>query len=259
MIQLTESVYSDQIGYPIEMLDWNIVDEIIPNKSNFIILDIESGKYFTVQRRAGSSHADVQPLTKQDTKIMKEIYGGKWDWRRRAIIAITDTNWIAASMHGMPHGAGALNNNFPGHFCVHFYGSKTHRSNNMDLSHKLMIYKAAGKLDQFFSSADLNEIVASFIVGLKQQDNAILEKVSYQQINWDDVTTDIANIKLIDSKLNPEQPINDLHEEVEVRIDWVLTNHTNGNFNKSIHLIRTSPFEQWKIDTIRFLKESDLH
>ena len=85
---------------------------------------------------------------------MKEIYGGKWSWKRRAIIVIHQDQWIAASMHGMPHGAGALENDFPGHFCIHFYGSKTHRTNSMDLSHKLMILKAAGKLQEYVNNAD---------------------------------------------------------------------------------------------------------
>ncbi len=39
---------------------------------------------------------------------MKEIYGGKWSWKRRAIIVIHQDQWIAASMHGMPHGAGVM-------------------------------------------------------------------------------------------------------------------------------------------------------
>ena len=43
--------------------------------------------------------------------------------KRRAIIVLIDENQIiAASMYGrMPHGAGALQNGFPGHFCVHFF------------------------------------------------------------------------------------------------------------------------------------------
>ena len=57
---------------------------------------------------------------------MKTIYNGKWSWKRRAILIITHDQLLAASMHGMPHGAGALKNGFPGHFCVHFYGSTTH-------------------------------------------------------------------------------------------------------------------------------------
>lgn len=130
----------EEFGYSIEMLPWETVNELIPNRSFFTIMDVETGKKFKVQRRAGSRHADVQPITDNDTKIMKEIYNGKWDWKRKAIIVISNARWIAASMHGMPHGAGALNNNFPGHFCVHFYGSTTHLTGKMDLSHKLMIY-----------------------------------------------------------------------------------------------------------------------
>jgi len=43
----------------------------------------------------------------------------------------------AASMNGMPHGTTTIsNNNFAGHFCIHFYGSKTHESNKVDPDHK---------------------------------------------------------------------------------------------------------------------------
>ncbi|MDQ7862437.1 hypothetical protein RCO48_19800 [Peribacillus frigoritolerans] len=58
------------ISFKIEMLPWEIVNNIIPDKTNFTIIDIETGLSFKVQRRAGSHHADVQPLTKEDTQIM---------------------------------------------------------------------------------------------------------------------------------------------------------------------------------------------
>ena len=52
---------------------------------------------------------------------MKEIYG-EWSWERRAIIVVVGGRRIAASMAGMPHGAGLIkDNDFPGHFCVHFW------------------------------------------------------------------------------------------------------------------------------------------
>lgn len=108
------------IGIKIEILPWEEINEILPKNSKFTVLDVETGKRFNVQRRAGSSHADVQPLTLKDTQIMREIYDGKWSWRRRAIIVIHQNQWIAASMHGMPHGVGSLKNRFPGHFCIHF-------------------------------------------------------------------------------------------------------------------------------------------
>ena len=118
-------------------------NEVLPNKSIFTILDVETGLHFTVQRRAGSNHADVQPLTYRDTKIMKTIYNGKWSWKRRSILIIAKDQLLAASMHGMPHGAGALKNGFPGHFCVHFYGSTTHGSGNEDYPIKSRFCKQA--------------------------------------------------------------------------------------------------------------------
>ncbi|HWJ79373.1 MAG TPA: hypothetical protein VNR61_15000, partial [Niallia sp.] len=88
----------ENVGIEIEMLSWEKVHEILPKYSKFTVLDVETGKKFKVQRRAGNRHADVQPLTSKDTKIMKEIYGGKWSWKRRAIIVIHRDRWIAASM-----------------------------------------------------------------------------------------------------------------------------------------------------------------
>ena len=99
---------NESVGIQIDMLPWEKVYGILPKYSKFTVLDVETGKMFKVQRRAGSRHADVQPLTSKDTKIMKEIYGGKWSWKRRAIIVIHQDQWIAASMHGMPHGAGCI-------------------------------------------------------------------------------------------------------------------------------------------------------
>ncbi|MCC3377949.1 hypothetical protein LKX83_33445, partial [Cohnella sp. REN36] len=70
---------------------------------------------------AGKYHADVQPLTKADTKIMKQIYNGKWSWKRKAIVVKKDHHYYAASMQGMPHGGdGIPDNSFSGHFCIHF-------------------------------------------------------------------------------------------------------------------------------------------
>ncbi|KAF0826135.1 hypothetical protein KIS1582_0274 [Cytobacillus firmus] len=178
------SASKEGIGWLIEMLPWEKVNGILPKYSKFTVMDVETGKKFKVQRRAGSHHADVQPLNAEETKIMKSIYGGKWSWKRRAIIVINGNQWIAASMHGMPHGGGALKNNFPGHFCIHFYGSTTHRINYMDLSHKLMILKAAGKLDGYLYNANPYEVISAFMAGLKQQDSKIVQSISLQPLAW---------------------------------------------------------------------------
>ena len=128
------------------LLPWEEVDQIFPLFSYARIIDIYSGASFMVQRRAGSSHADAQPLTAEDTAIMKEIFHGTWSWERNGIILETGGMRIAASMNGKPHGAGKIEgNNFPGHFCIHFLNSTTH-SGNLDKRHLEEILKAAGKL-----------------------------------------------------------------------------------------------------------------
>ncbi len=128
------------------LLVWEEVDKIFPMYATARITDIYSGASFNVQRREGSSHVDAQPLTADDTAIMKKIYGGRWSWERKGIIVEVRGYRIAASMHGMPHGSGKIDdNNFPGHFCIHFLGSTIH-SGGMDTRHHREILKAAGKL-----------------------------------------------------------------------------------------------------------------
>jgi hypothetical protein len=128
------------------LLLWEEANELFPKYAVAKITDIYSGASFYVQRREGSSHIDAQPLTAEDTAIMKEIYGGNWSWERKGIIVEIGGHRIAASMHGMPHGAGKIpDNDFPGHFCIHFFGSVIH-GGGMDLRHHQEILKAAGKL-----------------------------------------------------------------------------------------------------------------
>lgn len=172
----------DPTSFKVKILPWEQVNSILPKKSKFMIIDVESGLFFDVQRRAGSSHADVQPLTHKDTKIMKTIYNGKWSWRRRAIIVLADDRMIAASMHGMPHGAGALQNGFPGHFCVHFSGSSTHGLKNEDPAHKMMILKAGGMLDHYLSEIGPFEMIQVLEVAINQRDQKIMNRIVTQSL-----------------------------------------------------------------------------
>jgi len=250
---------ASDISYKIEMPSWEEVNHLLPRYSKFTVMDFETGKKFKVQRRAGSHHADVQPLTTKDTKVMKKIYGGKWSWKRRAIIIIHKDQWIAASMHGMPHGAGALKNNFPGHFCIHFYGSTTHRTNTMDLSHMLMVYKASGKLDDYFGRANPYEVVNAYVAGLKQQDSRVTSLASLKKIKWKPVLTKIENVRI--TRL-PLLPVEDLTEEISldipIELDWVIRNKGRQVYRGEIHLIRFSPVDAWKVDSAHFLKENHL-
>ncbi|WP_102274901.1 hypothetical protein [Cytobacillus massiliigabonensis] len=249
----------DNVSIRIEMLTWEKVNKILPKYSKFIVMDVETGEKFQVQRRAGSNHADVQPLTPKDTKIMKKIYNGKWSWKRRAIIVINGNQWIAASMHGMPHGAGALKNNFPGHFCIHFYGSTTHRTNFMDLSHKLMILKSAGSLQEYLNHAEPYEVVRAYIAGLKQQDTRIVTAASLQKIKWKKLLQNIENINLSRMLVMPKEDLTEeLSLEIPVEIDMVVKNAGRRSFKGKVNLVRFSPYGAWKVDSIKFLEENKL-
>mgnify|MGYP001237540678 FL=1 len=185
----------------VEILDWETVDKLIPKYSTFKIVDVDTGVFFYVQRRSGDSHADVQPLTSSDTKIMKQIYDGKWSWRRKAILVVTENRVIAASMNGMPHGGGALQNNFPGHFCVHFAKSTTHRSNKEAFAHQLMVLKAGGKINDFLSTATSDEVIHTFVAAIQQDDPFILNEVVMSQ-NGESILNQIVNVQLLNDSFS---------------------------------------------------------
>jgi len=153
-----------------KFLPWSEVDKIFCKFDRARVVDLETGLSFLVQRRAGSKHADVQPLTAEDSAVMKKIYGGRWSWRRRAIIVEVKGYRIAASMNGMPHGAGAIaGNDFDGHFCIHFRDSKTH-SNEENLAHMLMVWKAAGMVEEMLAGAGPKRILAVTLTAIEQGD-----------------------------------------------------------------------------------------
>lgn len=243
----------------IEKLPWEEVNQLLPRYSKFTVEDLETGKKFKVQRRAGSRHADVQPLTSKDTVIMKAIFNGRWSWKRRAIIVHSKGRKIAASMHGMPHGAGALKNNFPGHFCIHFYGSTTHRSNFMDLSHKLMILKSAGDLEQFLLNSNPYELATAYLAGLKQQDQKIISLTSFQELNWGGVLPEIENITVNRMAV---LPVEDLNGEIILNVPVSLSMQVRGvghrRFDGMLKLVRFSPYEGWRVDSYSFLKENNI-
>ena len=243
-----------------EVLPWKNVSELIPKGSTFKVIDLETGFYFRVQRRAGNQHADVQPLTHDDTAVLKHLYNGKWSWNRRAVLIPVKGRMIAGSMHGMPHGAGALENGFPGHFCIHFYGSTTHRTNFMDLSHKLMILKSAGNLEKYIQQTDPYDLVNSYIAGIKQQDPKIVSLISLQELDWDKILPSIENIRISRMEILPPEDIGDeLSLTVPVEVNWQINGIGGRNFTGVIKLVRFMPNEQWKVDSVQFLSENGLY
>ncbi|WP_246943943.1 hypothetical protein [Bacillus pinisoli] len=254
-VVVAEDNYSTpHISFEIDLLRWEEVNLLLPKYTKFTVIDLETGKSFKVQRRAGRDHTDVQPLTSKDTKMMKDIYGGKWSWKRRAIFVQFEDFLIPASMHGMPHGAGAIQNNFPGHFCIHFYGSSTHKRDYMDFSHKLMILKSAGTLEEYVGSLSYQELVHVFLEGMNQQDTYILDLVLPS--NWKQDQHFLDFLHDVDTITFKE--MNNIHEDIltsETNVEVTMYSKNQGKMKGDIYipLYRDTPLSPWKIELDRVL------
>ncbi|MFC0476495.1 hypothetical protein ACFFHF_14890 [Robertmurraya beringensis] len=257
-----EQKYDDDdlpISFEIEILPWEVAKDILPKYKKFIVIDVETGKQYQVQRRSGSRHADVQPLTTKDTKIMKEVYDGKWSWKRRAIIVKVGDQFIAASMHGMPHGGGALQNGFPGHFCIHFYGSTTHRSGKMDKLHHLMILKAGGKEEEYLHTVDPYEMIEFFVTGLKYQDPHLLKVTIAENKTSTKLKKMAKSFTYFRITSMSFLPVEDLEGQLVLEVPVEVKYHTDksGKVTKNISmiLIKNSVMDRWRIDSEHFFNQ----
>ena len=115
----------------------------IPKGATFKVKDCRTGKVFTCKRWSGYHHMDSEPLTWNDMQTMMSCFGGHWSWHRRPILVKYNGHVYAASMNGMPHGTSTISGNgFDGHFCIHFYKSRTHESDVVDQAHQDCVAQA---------------------------------------------------------------------------------------------------------------------
>ena len=150
MDDLSTSKFSDkeeeeESSSRVKEMDWwtSGIQSIFARGVTATITDVETGISWQEIRKGGTNHADVQPCTAEDTAKLKQVYGGKWSWNRRAIWVTINGETYAASMNGMPHGGDSVaNNNFDGHHCIHFTNSRTHTGNRLDADHQAMVQKA---------------------------------------------------------------------------------------------------------------------
>jgi peptidoglycan hydrolase-like protein with peptidoglycan-binding domain len=114
----------------VELLDWSLVKTIFKVGLTASVYDVRSGLTYKVKSFSNGNHADVEPITADDTAIMLKTYGGVWKWDPRPVWVTVNGRTIAGSINGMPHG-GDTNpyNNMAGQICIHFRGSTTHNGN----------------------------------------------------------------------------------------------------------------------------------
>lgn len=130
-----------------EYLDWwTEAQYVFPIGRNAVVKDFVTGKTFNIRRSIGANHADCEPLTATDSAAIKSLWGGTYSWTTRAVLILVDGRKIAASMTSMPHGVVYItNNNFGGHFDIHFKNSTRHNDGQIDQYHQAKVKVAAGK------------------------------------------------------------------------------------------------------------------
>lgn len=151
-------------------LDWfKEVRGLWERGEDALVTDVDTGLSFKVKRTYGTNHADVEPLTKKDTEIIKKIWGG-FSWERRAVIVEFGNCIVAGSMTAMPHAGvdsaaaneyvknrsegygygvnldAVKNNGCSGVMDIHFKNSRTHSTNIVQKVHQDMVKKAASYL-----------------------------------------------------------------------------------------------------------------
>jgi len=161
-----------------ELLDWwKEAQYAFPLNSTATVVDFHTGISFRVVRTYGTGHADVEPLTYEDTRIMKSIWeryerlasGAVNYWARRPVLVLINGRKLAASataalhagLDSAPDGAyvswrsgdygPGINydkikgNGADGHFDIHFLNSVRHKDGQVDTEHQVMIRIAAGQ------------------------------------------------------------------------------------------------------------------
>lgn len=136
------SKVGDEYG---EYLDWwTEAQYLFPIGEIATVTDFETGVSFQVRRSYGVNHADCEPVTANDTAKAKDVWGG-FSWVRRAVLVQVGDRTIAASMTFMPHSIESImDNDFEGHFDIHFKNSTRHLDDKIDDDHQKQIKIAAG-------------------------------------------------------------------------------------------------------------------
>jgi hypothetical protein len=232
-----------------ELLSWQEADRLLPRYSNLSLMDLETGLTWKAQRRAGSLHADIQPLTKQDTEQLRAVYSGTWSWDRRAVIVLVGDRRIAASINGMPHGAGALNNGFPGHHCLHFWQSTTHTSNKPDPAHAVMVHRAAGKLHSYLRQLPPADLELAMLEMAGQGEIGIIRLGIPHQPKGNDQAQLVSKIKNIKAWGSQQMEVSDHKHATEYKIS-VYFRGDNREHKKSITVTSRyhAQLDRWLVD-----------
>ena len=105
--------FTGKNGKTIRLLHWQ--NEIKPNLktgAHLSVYEPSSGISFTLYVMSRGRHADVEPLTADDTAKMMEAWGGKESWTPKTVyVGLPDGRWSMAVMHNVAHGSQTISGN----------------------------------------------------------------------------------------------------------------------------------------------------
>lgn len=123
------------------------------------LTDLTTGKSLAIRVQGFDGHIEAEPLTKQDTAILCEIYGvsdaQELDtqnlYQRRPMMITTGNGVkIICSIYGVPHGDDLLaGNDYDGQFCLFFLNSLWHGVDRIDEDHQNAIAQAQSILASY--------------------------------------------------------------------------------------------------------------
>lgn len=130
------------------------------------MIDIETGRSMKIVIQSTGNHADVEPLTASDTKVLCGLYGfsnasmmtSSNSWKRRAVVVeAANGDQFVGSIYAVPHGKSTVSgNDFPGQFCIHFKGSTIHAGDGGSVpdnqNHQAVISEAVKALEKLKDS-----------------------------------------------------------------------------------------------------------
>ncbi|MFD3156397.1 LysM peptidoglycan-binding domain-containing protein [Haloimpatiens sp. FM7330] len=145
------SMYAKRVNdYYGDIYTWENARRIFTVDTVGTLKDTSTGISFNVKYYGGSNHADIVPLTKEDTNKMKQIFPTwSWSYKRPMVLYFTQGGvkyQLAVSLTGMPHSTTNIyDNGVSGHFDMYFYNSTSHVNNTMDSAHQSNVFKASGR------------------------------------------------------------------------------------------------------------------
>ena len=147
------------------LVDWFDTDSrkgmqsIMKKGLSFEVIDVRTGIHWNMERFGDVTahwHADVCPMTKEDTAAMTKAWGGELNSARRPVWVKYDGKFYAASLMGYVHNTDPIGDNgMDGQVCLHFRGSKIHGSGHIDEAQQACVWEA------FESAAKLDALIAA--------------------------------------------------------------------------------------------------